>query len=121
MKYSFLRYFLSLKVVKFDTKMYLNFSNFFGGEPRLGGNKPWSKNGDKCRMVGLTKFSPDGGNPQSPQEKNPGYYPIHLAITSKFLLYFVEISFLSIQQIIKLMQGTSFQSPKSLGNALKHI
>ena len=51
---------LSLKVVKFDTKMYLIFLIFqiFGDEPRLGG-KPWSKNGDKCRWGGgggLTKF-----------------------------------------------------------------
>ena len=44
---------LSLKVVKFDT-MYLNFSNVrrrtsAGGG---GGDKPWSKNGDKCRWGG---------------------------------------------------------------------
>ena len=65
MKYSFLKVLLSLKVVKFDTKMYLD-------EPRRGGggDKPWSKNWDKCRMGGLTKFSPDGGSdPQFPQEK----------------------------------------------------
>ena len=62
---------LSLKVVKFDTKMYLNFSNF-GGQISAGGggNKPWSKNGDKCRMGGLAKFLPDGG---TPQEKKPWY------------------------------------------------
>ena len=42
---------LSLKVVKFDTKMYLNFSNF-RGRTSAGGDKPWSKNGDKCRMGG---------------------------------------------------------------------
>ena len=62
---------MSLKVVKFDTKMYLNFSNF-RDEPRLGGDKPWSKNGDKCQMGGggeLAKFSPDGGTPSPPQEK----------------------------------------------------
>ena len=56
----------SLKVVKFDTKMYLNFSNF-RGRTSAGGDKPWSKNGDKCRMGGLAKFSPDGGPPR----KNP--------------------------------------------------
>ena len=38
--------------------MYLNFSNFWG-RTSAGGDKPWSKNGDKCRMGGLTKFSPD--------------------------------------------------------------
>ena len=50
-------------------KMYLKFSNF-RGQTSAGGDKPWSKNGDKCRMGGgLAKFSPDGGTPQSPQEK----------------------------------------------------
>ena len=60
---------LSLKVVKFDTKMYLNFSNF-RGRTSAGGDKPWSKNGDKCQMGGgLAKFLPDGGTPQSPPGK----------------------------------------------------
>ena len=64
---------MSLKVVKFDTKIYLNFSNLWGQTSAGGGGgKPWSKNGDKCRMGGLTKFSPDGRTPQPPQEKNPG-------------------------------------------------
>ena len=62
---------LSLKVVKFDTKMYLNLSNIWGRTSAGGKDKPWSKNGDKCWMGGLTKFSPDGGTPQSPP-KNPG-------------------------------------------------
>ena len=49
--------------------MYLNFSNF-EDEPRLGGgDKPWSKNGDKCRMGGLAKFLPDGGPPSPPRKK----------------------------------------------------
>ena len=39
MKYSFLRYFLSLKVVKFDTKMYLNFLNFRGRTSVGGGGQ----------------------------------------------------------------------------------
>ena len=57
--------------------MYLNFSNFRGRTSAGGGDKPWSKNGDKCQMGGLAKFSPDGGDPPSPlpppppQEKNP--------------------------------------------------
>ena len=62
---------MSLKVVKFDTKMYLNLSNFWGRASAGGGgggDKPWSKNGGKCRMGGLTKFSPDGGGP--PQKKS---------------------------------------------------
>ena len=62
---------LSLKVVKFDTKMYLNFSKF-RGQTSAGGDKPWSKNGDKSRMGGgLTKFSPDGRTAPVPQEKKP--------------------------------------------------
>ena len=59
---------LSLKVVKFDTKIYLNFSNF-RVEPQLGRDKPWSKNGDKFRMGGLTKFLTDGGPPVPPGKK----------------------------------------------------
>ena len=59
--------------------MYLNFSNF-RGRTSAGGDKPWSKNGDKCRMGGgLAKFLPDGGTPQSPpQEKNPGSLKIKI-------------------------------------------
>ena len=44
---------LSLKVVKFDTKMYFNFSNFLGWNLGWGGNKLCSKNGDKCRWGDL--------------------------------------------------------------------
>ena len=51
--------------------MYLNFSNFRGRTSAGGGDKLWSKNGDKCQMGGLAKFLPDVGTPQSPQEKNP--------------------------------------------------
>ena len=58
---------MSLKVVKFDIKMYLNFSHF-RGRTSGGGFKPWSKNGDKCRMGGLTKFSPNGGTPSPPKK-----------------------------------------------------
>ena len=64
-----LKVLLSLKVVKFDTKMYLNFSNF-RGQTSAGVDKPWSKNGDKCRWGGgLAKFSPDGGPPSPPRKK----------------------------------------------------
>ena len=59
---------MSLKVVKFNTKMYSNFSKFPGQTSAGGGGgvKPWSKNGNKCWMgEGLTKFLPDGG-PSSP-------------------------------------------------------
>ena len=47
--------------------MYFNVSNF-RGRTSAGGDKPWSKNGDKCQMGGLTKFLPDGGTP-TPWEK----------------------------------------------------
>ena len=62
---------MSLKVVKFDTKMYLNCSTFWG-QTLAGGDKPWSKNRDKCRMEGgIGKIFAGWGDPQSPQEKNP--------------------------------------------------
>ena len=60
---------LSLKIVKFDTKMYLNFSNFQRRTSAGGGGKPWSKNEDKFWMGGLTKFSLDGGPPVPPGKK----------------------------------------------------
>ena len=79
MKYSFFCYFkheiqlfkvlLSLKLVKFDTKMYLNFSNF-RGQTSAGGDKPWSENGDKCRMGGgIGKIFARWGTPSPPRKK----------------------------------------------------
>ena len=59
---------MRLKVVKFDTKMYLDFSNF-RGRTSAGGDKPWSKNGDKCRMGGIGKIFAGWGDPQSPPGK----------------------------------------------------
>ena len=40
----------------------------------MGGDNPWSKNGDKCRMGGgkLAKFLLDVGPPVPPGKKNPG-------------------------------------------------
>ena len=71
---------LSLKVVKFDTKMYLNFSNF-RGQTLAGGDKPWSKNGDKCRMGGG-----DWQNfrriPPVPPRKKPCWLPFHIPKTT---------------------------------------
>ena len=64
---------MSLKVVKFNTKMYLNFSNFRGQNLGWGGDKPWSKNGDKYRMGGLAKFLL--GGPPVPPGKNPVQLP----------------------------------------------
>ena len=61
---------LSLKVVKFDTKMYYIFWIFGDDhEPRLGGDKPWSKSGDKCRMGGIDRIFAGWGDPPVPQEK----------------------------------------------------
>ena len=61
---------MNLKIVKFDTKMYLNFSKFLKTNLSWG-DKPWSKNGDKCQMGGLTKFLLDGGTPSSPLPPPP--------------------------------------------------
>ena len=77
MKYSLFKVLLSLKVVKFDTKMYLNFSNFWGRTSAGGGDKPWSKNGDKCRIGAIAKiFAGWGDPPVPPRKKNPDYCQI---------------------------------------------
>ena len=52
--------------------MYLNFSNFRGQTSAGGGTSLDPKTGTSVGWGGLAKFSPDGGTPQSPQEKNPG-------------------------------------------------
>ena len=52
--------------------MYLNFVTFLGGRTSAGGDKPWSKNGDKCQMGGggdWQNFRRMGGPPSPPQEK----------------------------------------------------
>ena len=59
---------LSLKVVKFDTKMYLNFSNF-RGRTSAGGTSLGPKRGTSVGWGDFTKFSLDGGTGESPQEK----------------------------------------------------
>ena len=56
----------SLKVVKFDTKMYV----IFGGHTSAGGDiKPWSKNGDKYRMGDWQNFHRMGDPPVPPGKK----------------------------------------------------
>ena len=51
--------------------MYLNFKNF-RGRTSAGGDKPWSKNGDKCRMGGIGKICAGWGDPPvPPRKKNP--------------------------------------------------
>ena len=86
--------------------MYLNFSNF-GEEPRLGRDKPWSKNEDKCQMGGLTKFSPDAwGTPQSPLEKKPwlsGIAEMWIdSWASKLVLVYIYIPCYQIQNGCKI-------------------
>ena len=67
-----LKVLLSLKVVKFDTKNVFKFFKFSGTNLGWGGDKPWSKNGDKCQMGGIGKiFAGWGGPPQSPPGKKP--------------------------------------------------
>ena len=68
--------------------MYLNLSNF-QGKTSAGGDKPWSKNGDKCRLGGgLAKFSPDGGTP-SPPGKNPELFLIiRKSLKKKIVKYY---------------------------------
>ena len=66
---------MSLKVVKFDTKMYLNFSNFRGRTSAGGGQALVQKWGQVSDGGGLAKFSLDGGTPPVPPPgKNPGDY-----------------------------------------------
>ena len=64
-----LKVLLSLKVVKFDRKMYLNFSNF-RGRTSAGGTSLGPNMGTSVGWGGLAKFSPDGGTPVPPG-KNP--------------------------------------------------
>ena len=72
---------MSLKVVKFDTKMYLNFSNF-RGRTSAGGAKPWSKNGDKCQMGGgIGKIFAGWGDPPSPPQEKTLRVKGHLGVS----------------------------------------
>ena len=70
---------LSLKVVKFDTKMYLNFSNFRGQTSAGGGQALVQKWG---------QVLDEGDPPVPPQEKNPAcpFEMLHLIQTlSQFI------------------------------------
>ena len=103
---------LSLKVVKFDTKMYLKFSNFRGRTSAGGGgggNKPWSKNEDKCRMGRLTKFSPDGGTPRRPRKKK----------TLLILYIYTKSSYARGVQTPKLINTYQFRLKKGVKLTLK--
>ena len=57
---------MSFKVVKFDTKMYLNFSNF-RGQALVQKRGQVSDGGD------WQNFRRMGGPPSPPQEKNPDW------------------------------------------------
>ena len=53
-------------------KNVFKFFKFSGTNLGWGGDKPWSKNGDKCQMGGIGKiFAGWGGPPQSPPGKKP--------------------------------------------------
>ena len=75
---------MSLKVVKFNTKMYLNFSSFRGRTSAGGGRRTslGPKMGTSVGWGVLTKFSPDGGTP-SPPGKNSG-----ILILKDFILHY---------------------------------
>ena len=59
---------MSLKVVKFDTKTYFNFSNFRGRTSAGGGQALVQKRG-QVSDGGIGKIFAGWGDPQSPQEK----------------------------------------------------
>ena len=62
---------MSLKVVKFDTKMNLNFSNFRGRTSAGGGGggQALVQKWEQVLDGGLTTFLPDGGPPVPPRKK----------------------------------------------------
>ena len=72
----------SLKVVKFDTKMYLNFSNFRGRTSAGGGGEQalvqkWGQVLDGGDWQNFRRM----GDPQYPPEKKtPGYKPFQIAL-----------------------------------------
>ena len=66
-----LKVLLSLKVLKFDTKMYLKFSNF-RGRTSAGGTSLGPKTGTSVGWGGIDKIFTDGGTPPVPLPgKNP--------------------------------------------------
>ena len=85
MKYSFLLYFFSLKVVKFDTKMYLNFSNFRGQTSAGGGQALVQKRGQVSMGGDWQNFCRMGG-PPFPGKKNPAIYWLASFITARYYL-----------------------------------
>ena len=74
---------MSWKVVKFDTKMYLNFSNF-RGRTSAGGEQALVQKQGQVSDGGIGKIFADGGTPPVPPEKNPGTF-------SKSMVLFPEL------------------------------
>ena len=72
---------LSLKVVKFHTKMYSNFSNFWGRTLAGGGTSLGPKTGTSVGWGELTKFLPNGGTPSPSREKLWGGTTTHKFIS----------------------------------------
>ena len=60
---------MSLKVVKFDTKILFKFFKFSGTNLGWGGQALVQKRGQVSDGGGLAKFSPDGGPPVPPGKK----------------------------------------------------
>ena len=74
----------SLKVVKFDTKMYLNLSNFWG-RTSAGGEQALVQKRGQVSDGGIEKILPDGGTPSPPREN-----PVDNASYSKLSKKLVE-------------------------------
>ena len=103
---------LSLKVVNFDTKMYLNFSNFRGQTSAGEGQALVQKRGQVSDGGELAKFSPDGGTPQSPQEKNPAMSPSQVSPPYlDSLCYSIEVNYINFTcGILPAVMGFPFLS-----------
>ena len=82
---------MSLKAVKFDTKMYLNFSNF-RRQTSAGGQALVQKRG-QVSDGGLTKFLPEGG-PPSPTPREKTWRESRLIIFWNWYVVFKELTLL---------------------------
>ena len=67
----------------------------FSGTNLSWGDKPWSKNRDKCRMGGFTKFSPDWRDPHPPtkKKKNMDGDEKHFIFIYSFIYFFIYLIF----------------------------
>ena len=72
---------LSLKVVKFETKLYLNFSNFRGRTSAGGGTSLGPKTGTSVRWEGgIGKIFTGWGDPPVPPRKKTLIHPLIIVI-----------------------------------------